>query len=327
MMGFLKKTCLRLRRMGRMVVVVNVLTGLLFSQQFVTTTAGQGRGEVKSALQYEDMIRPRLIKENISDAGKLYSFATKLLDSGAYGQAAIEYRRFSHYFPHHKLSEEAAYAAAWARFKGGNLDEAAAWFRSVYVSSADDEVKARALYMMAESDYRSGDYKSAIDIYDMVRKNFPASPLSRRADFMKGWSYLRLGLWGEASQHFSSLSRDNPYLSLAEKLSVESLQGETLSRRSPLLAGALSAYLPGAGQLYVGRKRDALVAFLINQGFIVGAVASMFSGNLFLGVTLIAFEVGWYSGNIYSALNGAHKYNRSVRNDFLDIVSMKYGLK
>ncbi|MCJ7809422.1 MAG: hypothetical protein MUP26_04080, partial [Desulfobulbaceae bacterium] len=35
-----------------------------------------------------------------------------------------------------------------------------------------------------------------------------------------------------------------------------------------------------------------------------------------LGGILAFFELGWYAGNIYSAVNGAHKYNRKVRDDF-----------
>jgi len=173
----------------------------------------------------------------------------------------------------------------------------------------------------------SGDYKSAIEVYSMVSDKFKGGYLDSRASFMKGWAYLKLGLWREASNQFSSQPSYSPYLSQARSLSEESLNGLALESKSPALAGALSAYLPGAGQLYVGRKRDALVAFLINQGFIVGGVASIFSGNIFLGVTLLALEAGWYSGNIYSALNGAYKHNRWTREDFVAALNLKYGLK
>jgi hypothetical protein len=35
-----------------------------------------------------------------------------------------------------------------------------------------------------------------------------------------------------------------------------------------------------------------------------------------LGGILAALEVGWYTGNIYSAVNCAHKYNRKNQEDF-----------
>ena len=38
--------------------------------------------------------------------------------------------------------------------------------------------------------------------------------------------------------------------------------------------------------------------------------------NNVLGGILAFFEIGWYSGNIYSAINVTHKWNRKVRDDF-----------
>ena len=35
-----------------------------------------------------------------------------------------------------------------------------------------------------------------------------------------------------------------------------------------------------------------------------------------LGGILTFIELGFYSGNIYSAVNAAHKYNRKLQNDF-----------
>ncbi|MBW2651408.1 MAG: hypothetical protein JRC66_10550, partial [Deltaproteobacteria bacterium] len=40
------------------------------------------------------------------------------------------------------------------------------------------------------------------------------------------------------------------------------------------------------------------------------------------------FELGWYSGNIYSAVSSAHKFNRRTKKDFLqglrDRASLSY---
>ncbi len=70
--------------------------------------------------------------------------------------------------------------------------------------------------------------------------------------------------------------------------------------------------LPGAGQLYAGRPRDAGLAFALNAAFILGALESFESGNEVVGSILVFFERGWYTGNIFNAANGAHKYNRDL---------------
>ncbi len=317
----------RLRRIFKGAIAMNLLSMLLLSQQFPVVEAGQGRGPGAVSKEYEYMIKPNIIPGARTEADRLYGFATRLLDSGAFRQAAIEFQRFVHYFPDHRLNGEAAYAVAWALFKGGEYDEALVSFRKVYISYGEEELRARALYMMAESDYQSRDFTSAVEIYGMVTEQFGNTYRGHRAAFMVGWSYLRSGRWQEASESFSSLSVDNPYAASADTLSEQALHGFELDEKSPLAAGLLSAYLPGAGQFYAGRKRDALVAFLINQGFIIGGISSIYAGNIFLGVTLLSLEAGWYSGNIYSAVNGAHKNNRFVRQDFVGMLHLKYGLK
>jgi hypothetical protein len=39
-----------------------------------------------------------------------------------------------------------------------------------------------------------------------------------------------------------------------------------------------------------------------------------------VGGILTFFELGWYSGNIYSAVSGAHKYNRNKKKEYLDLL-------
>ncbi len=37
-----------------------------------------------------------------------------------------------------------------------------------------------------------------------------------------------------------------------------------------------------------------------------------------VGGILTFFELGWYSGNIYSAVSSAHKYNQKKKREYLD---------
>jgi hypothetical protein len=40
--------------------------------------------------------------------------------------------------------------------------------------------------------------------------------------------------------------------------------------------------------------------------------------NYVVGGILTFFELGWYSGNIYSAVSSAHKYNQRKKKEYLD---------
>ena len=94
----------------------------------------------------------------------------------------------------------------------------------------------------------------------------------------------------------------------------------------PGLAGTLAAVLPGSGHFYTGRKRDGTVAFLLNAAFIWGAVESYNKENYALGGILTFFELGWYFGNIYSAVSSAHKYNRRLKDEYIKSLKEKKGI-
>lgn len=77
----------------------------------------------------------------------------------------------------------------------------------------------------------------------------------------------------------------------------------------------MSAILPGSGQFYNERYKDGVCSFVLNALFILGAYKAFDNDNCAVGGILTIFEVGWYTGNIYSAISGAHKYNRKIDDD------------
>ena len=92
-------------------------------------------------------------------------------------------------------------------------------------------------------------------------------------------------------------------------------------RKAPLpsprgVAGAF-AIIPGAGHVYCERYQDAFIAFLLNGVMIWATLEAFDNDNEGLGVLLALFEVGLYTGNIYSAVNCAQKHNRKQNEDFL----------
>jgi TM2 domain-containing membrane protein YozV len=92
------------------------------------------------------------------------------------------------------------------------------------------------------------------------------------------------------------------------------------------VAGTLSAILPGSGQLYNGRLGDALLAFLLNGLFIAGITQAVTHEEFAIAGVLGFFEVGWYVGNVYGAINGAHKENRHTVETYLRNLEARYRL-
>lgn len=74
----------------------------------------------------------------------------------------------------------------------------------------------------------------------------------------------------------------------------------------------------------MNRPGDALVSFLLNGAFIWATVEAFHHDNNVTGGILLFFESGWYLGNIYNTVSGAHKYNQRLEKQFLDELQDKY---
>jgi tetratricopeptide (TPR) repeat protein len=79
--------------------------------------------------------------------------------------------------------------------------------------------------------------------------------------------------------------------------------------KSPRLARALNAVLPGAGYYYVGQKRSALTCFIINALFIAASYQFFQRGYPAAGAITASMEMGWYFGGINGAGIAAHELN------------------
>jgi hypothetical protein len=127
---------------------------------------------------------------------------------------------------------------------------------------------------------------------------------------------MHTGKWGEASETFKTVGAGSPLFLNAQDLSARSLGGERLPYKDPLTAGAMSI-VPGLGHAYCERYKDGVVAFLLNGLFIWATFEAFHEDQEVLGAILGFIELGFYSGTIYSAVNSAHKHNRTLKEDFL----------
>ncbi len=74
----------------------------------------------------------------------------------------------------------------------------------------------------------------------------------------------------------------------------------------------LNALIPGAGYLYIGQKKSALTAFLLNGLFIAAAYQFFHHRHVAAGIITTGFEAGWYFGGIYGAGEEAKYYNERL---------------
>ena len=216
-------------------------------------------------------------------AGQL-SFADALQAGGDGFRAATEYLRLLHFFPESPEAEPALRGLARAYAQAGRWDEAAGVLTQWEARRPGPEARL----LLGAVLYSGGHYARATNVLLSPGAGEEATVLATLAALRAGrLENLPAGVRLELADEYGRLPR-----------------------KTPAVAGTLATLLPGAGHLYCDRPRDALVSFLLNAAFLVGTVEAARSHQWAVAGVVGAFEVGWYTGNVVSALNAAHKWNR-----------------
>lgn len=248
-------------------------------------------------------------------ASRQYAFAEHLFQTGEYRRAAEAYQKFAFFFPSHPLRRTAEFQTAQAYQFAGDLATALKHYRPLtrFSGAEPDPVAVDAYFMMAECYFQMRatgqavlQLRNLITLCDKV-------DVQDKAYYRMGFLHVDQGDWGSARNAWSRISANSRY-PRERLLKAAGEDAAQLPRKSPAMAGTLSL-IPGMGQLYLGRGQDALVAFVITTGTAWAACEAFDNDLPVLGVMLSIIGAGFYSGNIYSAISGAHKYNRlSIQN-------------
>jgi len=186
-------------------------------------------------------------------------------------------------------------------------------------------------FQFAEDYFQNGEYYRAIGEYKRFIYFFPSSDKVELARYKIGLCFLNGEQYLEAIKAFDELIEDYQNTGYALKSYLKISRAYVLLKRydaaltgiknvitiAPNTAGLL-AIIPGAGHLYCERNKDALISFLLNGAMIYAAYEAFDHDLDVIGGIITFFELGFYSGNIYSAVSSAHKYNRDEKSKFLD---------
>ena len=248
-------------------------------------------------------------------ADKQHSFAQQLFLTGQYQKAAVEFQRFAFLFDTDPRAREAMYLAGDALFKSRDHEAALQVLQGLVKDTVLDAVAVKAYFLMAECHLSRGAPSQAlVQLHNLIALSEDAG-VRDRAYFRMGWIHVEQTDWSAARRAFTRVGPDSD---LPSARIVETLdRTDAIPRKSPTLAGTLSI-VPGAGQMYCGRYQDALAAFLVNAALIWAAVDAFDDEQYALGGLLSFMGAGFYAGNIYGAISGAHKYNEQKQQDFIE---------
>lgn len=245
-------------------------------------------------------LRPVSASEIITlRARDILTFADFLYRNGEYYRSISEYQRLIHYFPESESVSSANLQIGRAYMAGGELREAIRHWES------ELEKKSQKI------NYLSINSLLGISWLDLNR----AKTITLRLDNLKN-----------AKKYFNRVKGNkSPHINVRKFLDDWKNQPQ-LKEKSPWTAGGLSAVVPGSGSFYTGRFVEGSYAFLITGLFYLATKDAFSKEEKELGVFFGFFTLSFYGGNIYTAINGAHKFNDYQRARQLETIRKNRGI-
>jgi len=249
------------------------------------------------------------------DADSQYRFAQSRLDADAFDEAIAEFNRFIHFFPDDPRSPRARFQTGVAHYRAGRYLSAAAIFDRQTRNYKGLPLQNEAFFMLSRSHADQGMTEQALlDLHNLLAVADDVDVIDR-ARYEQGWLHVGQGQWQQADRAFGAITPANRDRYRIADLRHSMAAHDQIQTKTPTLAGTFSI-VPGGGQLYCNRYRDALTAFLINAGLILAAWEAFDNDLPALGGVITFVEFGFYAGNIYGAVSSAHKFNRDRMDAF-----------
>jgi TolA-binding protein len=256
-------------------------------------------------------------QEIVIDPERQFQFAEHYFQNGEYYRAIGEYERFIYFFPLSDKVELARYKIGLCFLNGEQYAEAIKAFDELIEDYKNTGYAFKSYLKISRAYVLLKRYDAALTGIKNLITIAPNQEIKDEAYYQGGWVYLEMGLWEKAQKYFEEISVQNRKKYNLKEIVMELDRKLPLKRKNPTTAGLL-AIIPGAGHLYCERKKDALISFLLNGAMIYAAYEAFDHDLDVIGGIITFFELGFYSGNIYSAVNSAHKYNRDEKSTFLN---------
>ena len=244
--------------------------------------------------------------------------ADAFLEEGEYYRAVTEYKKFLILFPDSARADYASYAIGLAHFKGEEFGTAARNFSALRQKFPASGYAVEAAYLEGISHWRQKNYSRAQATLEALADEHPATAYAPRALLAICLAALdedKAEQGGRALERVLDRYPDYPDRESVRQAAALVGRYQDLPEKSPVLAGILSAVLPGSGYIYAEHYGDGITAFLVNGLFIAGTAAAIHQENYAVAGIVGGVGAPFYLGNIYGSANAARKWNRRIRNE------------
>jgi tetratricopeptide (TPR) repeat protein len=242
-------------------------------------------------------------------AEQVLGFANYLFSQQEYFRAIGEYERFLFLYPDYFQAPNAALRIVQCYYRGKRWQQAVEAADSFLRGYPKSSRQWEARFLKARSFSEMGRGEKARDEYRAIIADHPGRSLEAETWYLIGLSYAKDGRWLEADEALRRVgSGDSRYMAAKEVQQIVAEESQAKGK-DPALAGFLAAILPGTGHFYCERPRDGTLALVFTGAFAFATYEAFNQDHEGVGIALAVVTAAFYGGNIYSAVNVAHKYN------------------
>jgi TM2 domain-containing membrane protein YozV len=273
-----------------------------------------------------------LLPDSTRELEQLRSFAESLLREGQYSSAAVEFQRCLVNLPdsQHQGKEYMWLRAAESYRLARRYDLAIRQLDSLMVwPDVTDSTRCRANIARARCFHDQGMHGASLRVLEQgsgfgkAGAEWPDVRGDR--SILLTAQHLHIRQWNAAAVSAADVtlgSSDATQLRSLQVLRTLAERGRKMRGPRPLLAGTLSAMIPGAGKVYAGRTAEGIYAFILNglaiwqsiDGFRDDGTSSV------KGWTVGAVGLVLYLGNVYGSVVTAETVGDRQFDDLVDEV-------
>ncbi len=204
-----------------------------------------------------------------------------------YYRAITEFKRFLYLFPDSERGDQALLQVGSAYLQGGDPDQAAKSFVSLREKFPSSPLASQARYLEGLAVWKGKDREKAGRIFEELAADEPQSSQAPRALAAAALVRLEDDDVPQARENLRKLLEtypDHPWGERVREADTLLLEYQSLPEKSEVLAGSLSAILPGAGYAYAGDWATGAMSLAVNGAFIAATWTALAQGLEAVGI-------------------------------------------
>jgi outer membrane protein assembly factor BamD (BamD/ComL family) len=243
--------------------------------------------------------------------------AEAFLAEKEYYRAITEFKRFLYLFPESERGDQVLLQTGSAYLQGGDPDQAARSFLNLREKFPSSPLVPQSRFLEGLAVWKGKDREKAKGLFKTLADEDPPSPDAPRS--LGAAALIRLEEDDpqgsrDTLQRFLETYPDHPWVERVREAEALLIEYQSLPEKSEVLAGILSAILPGAGYAYTGELATGFMSLAVNGAFIAATWTAFAQGLEAVGILAGGVGLPFYIGNIYGSALAARKWNQTVKN-------------